>query len=92
MTDRDFSDRRRSAATLIDELEGMLPDRVVGKQVSTRSKLPFKVVMLAGALAWRTHQTSRAALNAYDGRMHVAGIIATRATMETMASSIPSIT
>lgn len=86
MRDRDFDDRRKSAGELMGELERMLPDRVVGKHVSPRSKLPFKVVMLAGALAWRTHQMARAALAAYDDQMHVAGILSTRAVMETMAA------
>lgn len=86
MTDRELSERRESAGALIRELEDMLPDSVVGKQISPRSKLPFKVVMLAGALAWRTHQMACAALRSYDEQMHVAGILAARATMETMAS------
>jgi hypothetical protein len=86
MEEWDFDNRRASAIDLLEELGTMLPDRAIGREISPRSKLPFKVMLLAGALAWRIDELGRAAFKSFDEQMHVAGILLTRAAMETTAT------
>ncbi len=85
MDEWDFDDRRSSARDLIHELGRLLPERSVARAISRRSKMPFKVEVLAGSLAWRIDELVRSALISYDGQMHVAGIVTIRAAMETAA-------
>lgn len=85
MDDWNFDDRRASAETLLNELRDMLPKHIVARDVSPRSKLPFKALMLCGALVWRIEELGRSALRAYDDQMHVSGILLARAVVETTA-------
>ncbi|WP_342248775.1 hypothetical protein [Sphingomonas sp. OTU376] len=86
MDEWDFEDRRASAGRLLEELDHLLPDQIRAQELSACSKLPFKVALLAGALAWRVDELGRGALGAYDDQMHVAGILLARATTETVAT------
>jgi hypothetical protein len=85
MDNWDFDGRRSEVSQLLLEIERRLPQRVLAKDVSPRAKLPFKAVLLAGTLLHRIYELARVASAAYDDQMHVGGILATRAAMESLA-------
>jgi hypothetical protein len=70
----------------LESLEFNLPKRIDAMAISPMSKLPVKVLLYRGALIWRLVELGRAASENFAADRLVAGIIVTRAVVETTAA------
>src|ERR1700704_6673466 len=84
---------KKSVAELMDEIrarlaafDSRLPVRISAMDVSPTSKLPYKVLLYREPLMWRMVELGRAALENFAADKLVAGIVLTRAAVETSAA------
>jgi hypothetical protein len=63
-------------------LDSMAPRQVDGYALSPKSKLPWKVLLYRGALAWRMAELGRSAFESLASSKLVSGIVLTRAAVE----------
>ncbi|GGO94107.1 hypothetical protein [Stakelama pacifica] len=82
----DHAASRTSAADALVKIAAARPAQLAARETARRSKLPFKAALYRDSLLWRTEELGRSALGAYDRDDHVAGIVLTRATIETIAA------
>ena len=82
----DHDASRASAGAALANIAAARPQRLEARRTADRSKLPFKATLYRDSLLWRIEELGRSALDAYDRDDHVAGIILTRATIETIAA------
>src|SRR5258708_25253003 len=84
---------KKSVGELMDEIrarlaafDSRLPVRISAMDVSPTSKLPYKVLLYREALIWRMVELGRAAFEDFGKGKLVAGIVLTRAAVETSAA------
>jgi hypothetical protein len=84
---------KRSISTLMGEIrnalesfESNLPKHIDGFALCPESKLPMKVLRYQECLIWRVAELGRAALHEFEEDRFVAGIVLTRAVVETSAA------
>ncbi len=82
----DHAASRASAGVALAHLAAARPQRLDARTTARLSKLPFKAMFYRDSLLWRIEELGRSALGAYDSGDHVAGIVLTRATIETIAA------
>lgn len=82
----DHEASRASAGAALAQIAAARPQALDARRTARRSKLPFKATLYRDSLLWRIEELGRSALNAYDRDDHVAGIVLTRATIETIAA------
>jgi cation transport protein ChaC len=70
----------------LEILESNLPRRVDGFAVSPHTKIPFKALVYREALIWRMTELGRAAFDCFEKNKLAAGILLTRAAVETSAA------
>jgi hypothetical protein len=70
----------------LELFESNLPNRVDAMAVSPISKLPVKVLLYSESLMWRLVELGRAAFENFAADKLVAGIVLTRAVVETSAA------
>jgi hypothetical protein len=70
----------------LDLLESNLPESVDGIAVSSKSKLPWKVLVYRAALSWRMAELVRAASENFGKDNLAAAFVLTRAAVETSAA------
>jgi hypothetical protein len=81
------SSLRAEIETHLTWLRESLPGRVVGPELSARSKVPFKAVSCRAVLGWRALELSEATLDSLTvaaGRV-LSSAVLTRAAIETVA-------
>jgi hypothetical protein len=84
---------KKSVVTLMDEIrlrlesfESNLPKHLDAFALSPDSKVPAKVLRYRESLIWRIAEVGRAAFHEFEGNKLVAGIVLTRAVVETSAA------
>jgi hypothetical protein len=82
----DHAASRASAGAALAQIAAARPQALDARRTARRSKLPFKATLYRDSLLWRIEELGRSALDAYDRDDHVAGIVLTRATIETIAA------
>src|SRR5689334_18339604 len=70
----------------LNSFESNLPKNLDAFALSPDSKIPAKVLRYRESLIWRITELGRAAFHEFEGNKLVAGIILTRAVVETSAA------
>jgi hypothetical protein len=79
------SSLRAEIETHLTWLRESLPGRVVGPELSARSKVPFKAVSCRAVLGWRALELSEATLDSLAAGRVLSSAVLTRAAIETVA-------
>jgi hypothetical protein len=70
----------------LESFESNLPKHLDAFALSPDSKLPAKVLRYRESLIWRCAEVGRAAFHEFEGNKLIAGIVLTRAVVETSAA------
>ena len=84
--DWDHEASRATAGAALARIASARPQQLDARRTARRSKLPFKAALFRDSLLWRIEELGRSAIGAYDRDDHVAGIVLTRAAIETIAA------
>jgi hypothetical protein len=75
-----------AARTRLSGIQRRLPTEVAAAGVSARAKIPFNALCCREALIWRAEELGRTACDSLEKQDVVAGVLATRALLETAAA------